>query len=461
MARTGSAARRRTSASRAGGVGDEDGGWARRERRHPARHSTRTDESAAAISPATAAFRSSRARFASRARPRGGARHRLEQERGDRLAGHAARARVGERGRERRLDDLARHRRRRRRRGRARPPRARARPSAARAAAPPASRPRPGARARSRSRPSRTPGAPRSASRSPGRRASRAPPRSRRGRGSPSAPPHTTQTGWRAISARSAETSPAPRGGSPGGEPVHAADAAGGEDADPARAPRSPPSPTRWCPRRARRARAARGRGRPPWRAARPRRRAARAPASDAPTTTAPPSTATAAGTAPAARTAAAQRRAASRPCGGGSPCATTLVSSATTGAPGGERLPRPPPRCGSGASTARVYLRRRARPPAGAACPACYKRRMLARARGWAVLVYGAVAMVVIFLGTLPVMLATRSGDLPIWFGRRVWGPLGLWLAGARVEVGAAPGRCPTGRSSSRRTTRASSTSG
>jgi 1-acyl-sn-glycerol-3-phosphate acyltransferase len=64
----------------------------------------------------------------------------------------------------------------------------------------------------------------------------------------------------------------------------------------------------------------------------------------------------------------------------------------------------------------------------------------MLARARGWAVLFYGAVAMVVIFFGTLPFMIATRSGDLPIWFGRRVWGPLGLWLAGARVEVAARP---------------------
>jgi 1-acyl-sn-glycerol-3-phosphate acyltransferase len=64
----------------------------------------------------------------------------------------------------------------------------------------------------------------------------------------------------------------------------------------------------------------------------------------------------------------------------------------------------------------------------------------MLARARGWAVFLYGAVAMVVIFLGTLPVMLVTGSGDLPIWFGRRVWGPLGLWLAGARVEVARRP---------------------
>jgi 1-acyl-sn-glycerol-3-phosphate acyltransferase len=32
--------------------------------------------------------------------------------------------------------------------------------------------------------------------------------------------------------------------------------------------------------------------------------------------------------------------------------------------------------------------------------------------------------------------MVVTRSGDLPIWFARRAWSVLGLWLAGARVEV-------------------------
>jgi 1-acyl-sn-glycerol-3-phosphate acyltransferase len=60
----------------------------------------------------------------------------------------------------------------------------------------------------------------------------------------------------------------------------------------------------------------------------------------------------------------------------------------------------------------------------------------MLARIRGVIVLVYAALSMVAIFLGCLPVMLVTGSGDLPIWFGRRVWGPVGLWLAGARIEV-------------------------
>jgi 1-acyl-sn-glycerol-3-phosphate acyltransferase len=64
----------------------------------------------------------------------------------------------------------------------------------------------------------------------------------------------------------------------------------------------------------------------------------------------------------------------------------------------------------------------------------------MLARARGWAVLLYGAVSMVFFFFVSLPVMVVTRSGDLPIWFGRRAWGPWGLRLAGARVEVARRP---------------------
>ena len=67
---------------------------------------------------------------------------------------------------------------------------------------------------------------------------------------------------------------------------------------------------------------------------------------------------------------------------------------------------------------------------------PACYKPRMLARLRGWAVLVYAAVGMAFFFFVSLPVMVVTRSGDLPIWLGRRFWGPWGLRLAGARVVV-------------------------
>jgi 1-acyl-sn-glycerol-3-phosphate acyltransferase len=51
-----------------------------------------------------------------------------------------------------------------------------------------------------------------------------------------------------------------------------------------------------------------------------------------------------------------------------------------------------------------------------------------------------GAVTMVAIFFGSLPFMLLTGSGDLPIWFGRKLWGPLGLWVAGARLDVRRAP---------------------
>jgi 1-acyl-sn-glycerol-3-phosphate acyltransferase len=60
----------------------------------------------------------------------------------------------------------------------------------------------------------------------------------------------------------------------------------------------------------------------------------------------------------------------------------------------------------------------------------------MLARIHGWVVLVYAALAMAFFFFSSLPVMILTRSGAMPIWFGRRAWGPWGLWLAGARTEV-------------------------
>jgi 1-acyl-sn-glycerol-3-phosphate acyltransferase len=60
----------------------------------------------------------------------------------------------------------------------------------------------------------------------------------------------------------------------------------------------------------------------------------------------------------------------------------------------------------------------------------------MLARIRGLAVLFYAAIGMALVFLVSLPVMLLTASGDLPIWFARRFWGPWGLWLSGARLEV-------------------------
>ncbi len=60
----------------------------------------------------------------------------------------------------------------------------------------------------------------------------------------------------------------------------------------------------------------------------------------------------------------------------------------------------------------------------------------MRSRVHGWIVLVYGAISMAVIFFSSLPVMILTRSGDLPIWLGRRIWGPWGLRLTGARLDV-------------------------
>jgi 1-acyl-sn-glycerol-3-phosphate acyltransferase len=64
----------------------------------------------------------------------------------------------------------------------------------------------------------------------------------------------------------------------------------------------------------------------------------------------------------------------------------------------------------------------------------------MLARVRGQLVLVVAAVSMVAIFLGCLPWMILTQSGDLPIWFGRKLWGPLGLWCSGAKLDIRRAP---------------------
>jgi 1-acyl-sn-glycerol-3-phosphate acyltransferase len=57
-------------------------------------------------------------------------------------------------------------------------------------------------------------------------------------------------------------------------------------------------------------------------------------------------------------------------------------------------------------------------------------------RIRGILVAVYGGLAMAFFFFVSLPVMIVTRSGELPIWFARHCWGPWGLWLAGARLEV-------------------------
>ena len=68
----------------------------------------------------------------------------------------------------------------------------------------------------------------------------------------------------------------------------------------------------------------------------------------------------------------------------------------------------------------------------------------MLARIRGHVVLLIAAVTMVTFFLASLPWMLLTGKGDLPIWFGRKAWGPLGLFLAGAKLDVRRMPALPP-----------------
>lgn len=60
----------------------------------------------------------------------------------------------------------------------------------------------------------------------------------------------------------------------------------------------------------------------------------------------------------------------------------------------------------------------------------------MIARIRGFVVLAFCAVTMALYFFVSLPVMLLTGSGDLPMWFARYAWSPSCLWLAGTRVEV-------------------------
>jgi 1-acyl-sn-glycerol-3-phosphate acyltransferase len=60
----------------------------------------------------------------------------------------------------------------------------------------------------------------------------------------------------------------------------------------------------------------------------------------------------------------------------------------------------------------------------------------MLARVRGYVVLVIAAITMAAFFFASLPWMLLTGTGDLPIWMGRKAWGPLGLFFAGAKLEV-------------------------
>lgn len=60
----------------------------------------------------------------------------------------------------------------------------------------------------------------------------------------------------------------------------------------------------------------------------------------------------------------------------------------------------------------------------------------MLARIRGYVVLAWCGLSMALFFLASLPVMLLTGSGDLPIWLARHAWATSSLWLAGVRLEV-------------------------
>ena len=62
------------------------------------------------------------------------------------------------------------------------------------------------------------------------------------------------------------------------------------------------------------------------------------------------------------------------------------------------------------------------------------------ARLRGLLVLAYCALSMVGCFALSLPVVLATGKGDLPMWLARRFWSPTRLWLAGCRRVSDALP---------------------
>lgn len=60
----------------------------------------------------------------------------------------------------------------------------------------------------------------------------------------------------------------------------------------------------------------------------------------------------------------------------------------------------------------------------------------MGARLRGWLVTIYAGVFMALFFFGSLPVMVVTRSGALPMWLARKAWAPWGLWLSGVDLRV-------------------------
>jgi 1-acyl-sn-glycerol-3-phosphate acyltransferase len=60
----------------------------------------------------------------------------------------------------------------------------------------------------------------------------------------------------------------------------------------------------------------------------------------------------------------------------------------------------------------------------------------MTPRLRGLAVATYAGASMVALFVGQLPVMLLTGSGDFSIWLARAVWAPSALRLAGVNLNV-------------------------
>ena len=60
----------------------------------------------------------------------------------------------------------------------------------------------------------------------------------------------------------------------------------------------------------------------------------------------------------------------------------------------------------------------------------------MRARIRGWLTTIYAGLFMAIFFFGSVPVMVLTRSGALPMWFARKAWGPWGLWMAGVDLQV-------------------------
>jgi len=69
-----------------------------------------------------------------------------------------------------------------------------------------------------------------------------------------------------------------------------------------------------------------------------------------------------------------------------------------------------------------------------------------MGRLRGHLVLAYAGVSMAFFFLVSLPVMLLTGSGELPIWLARRAWSVSALWLSGVKVEVTGLEGLPPEG---------------